>query len=302
MNSPPISDLHDEGDISLLLSPTKARQAAAESASWKYVDDRLKTLFAPNKVPRFERNETTLKALLELVKANEDADEERRILHEARHEALSKSPSAEESSKGTVTPREKLLSDLDAALPASGKTALDDLAASAVLLACHRGTVEDMETRIMDLTRDTFDAENELLTLQQTQKSFDREKLQLQYTIARFKAETDPETLRIEEMQQSTATMNRETKVIGMKLAEYQDRIKALRDYDVGSVSIEEIIKQERGVEERQQDLRKLEEKIVAMHGLPPDLDVSRKEVERARNELEEWKRRRDRAFEGLVE
>lgn len=298
MESPEASRL-SEGDISLLLSPTKARQAAAEFASWKYVDDHLKALFAPNKVPRFERNDATLNALLDLVRANEDVDEERSILHEARLEALSKAQDGEKKRKGTLS--QKVLAHLEESLPAAGKTALDDLAASAVLLSCRNGSIEEMEQRILELTRDTFDSENELLSLQQTQRAFERDWVQLQDTIARFKAQTDSEVSKLEEMQTQTQSMNRETKVVGMKLAEYQDRVRALQNYDIGPVGIEDIVMREKELERKQRELKELEERVVALHGLPPDLDVSRKEVERARNELGEWKRKRDRAFEDLA-
>jgi HAUS augmin-like complex subunit 1 len=297
MNPPSPSPSQEPGqDISLLLSPTKARQAALESASWKHVTDRLTALFSPSPVPRFEHNDATLKALLELVKVNEDADEERRLCHEARVEALG---NASRNGEGGGGLGGNLLQRFEQGLSKEGKEGLDDLAASAVLLSSS-GNVSEMETRITDLTIETFDASNDLLTLQQTQQRFERESKAIEQKIASFKAEM--EDIDTEAMNNQTSMLNRETKVVGMKLAEYQERIRVLERYDVGPLGIEDIVKREGMVEERRQELAKLERKILAMHGLPPDLDVSRKEVERARNELEEWKRRRDQEFEGLVE
>lgn len=305
MDSPPATPFLGPGDsdIKPLLSPTKARLAAATAQSWSHVSRHLERLFAPAKVPPFERNDATLQALLALVRANEEADEEARIVHEARVEALeiAKQATAQNSHLG-ISLRDDLLRALEASLPPQGNEALDALSTSAVLLSCPSGSLSSMESRILEITADIFAAENELRSLQATQRSFEREITRLQATIERFRADTDPETLRIEEMQVSTATMNRETKVVGMKLAEYQERIKVLEGYDVGSVRIEDVTREEGELQRRQDEVKKLEAQIVAMHGLPPDLEVSRKEVERARNELEEWKRRRDRAFEGLVE
>jgi HAUS augmin-like complex subunit 1 len=294
MNPPsPSQDQEPDRDISLLLSPTKARQAALESASWKHITDRLTALFSPNPVPRFERNDATLKALLELVKANEDADEERRLCHEARVEALRGVHERDGSLRG------QLLERFNRGVSKEGKEGLDDLAASAVLLSSS-GNVSEMEARITDLTLETFDASNDLLTLQQTQRRFERKIKAIEQQIASFKAEM--EDIDAEAMQGRTSMLNRETKFVGMKQAEYRERIRALERYDDGPLGIEDIVKREDMVEERRQELAKLEGRILALQGLPPDLDVSRKEVERARNELEEWKRKRDRAFEGLVE
>lgn len=96
--------------------------------------------------------------------------------------------------------------------------------------------------------------------------------------------------------------MNRESKVVGMKLGEYHERIRLLRGYEIGSVRTEDVVTKEERVGKLRREIGRLEERVLEMKGLPPDLDVSRKEVERARGELEEWKRRREMAFEGLVE
>ena len=207
-------------------------------------------------------------------------------------------------SNGGLDLREGFLTDVESGLSTTGKTALEDLAAAAVLLASHSPTseMEELETRIMDLTCEIFDAENELLRLRQTQKAFQREEVLLREAMAQFDVEGEAEALRSEEMQASTAALNREIKVVGIKLGEYQERIKGLKGYDIGNVKIEDVLRREKKVKELQQVIGMLEEKVVNMHGLPPDLDVSRKEVERAMNELDEWKKRRDRAFEGLIE
>ena len=317
MSHPPTSppdNLHNSNsDITHLLSPTKARALLIESQSWRSVDTRLAKLFSlsPNNkvpVPRFERNEATLAALLELLKANEDADEERRIVWEAEREALERAKGDGEGEKGRsnggLDLREGFLTSVESELSTTGKTALEDLTAAAVLLASRSPTseMEELETRIMDLTCEIFDAENELLRLRQTQKAFQRGEVLLREAMVQFDVEEEAEALRSEEMQASTAALNREIKVVGIKLGEYQERIKGLKGYDIGNVKIEDVLRREKKVEELQQVISMLEEKVVNMHGLPPDLDVSRKEVERAMNELDEWKKRRDRAFEGLIE
>jgi HAUS augmin-like complex subunit 1 len=313
MNTPPRSDLFlspfpspADGDITHLLSPSKARLLAAESSSWTHVTTHLTRLFHPSPIPPFERNPATLAALLSLIKANEDADAGRRIVHDARSEAMGLRNVEAASPASEVDVGERFLATLTAALPPAGQRALDDLASAAVLLGCRcdpEMPVEtEMSTLITSLTSSVFSAENSLSRLQQTSRAFSRDEAQLQDSLARLTVSTDAEALGVEAMHSRTTAMNRETKVVGMKLGEYQDRIKALRGYDIGKVKVEDVVRREEKFEELQVGIRRLDERIINMQGLPPDLDVSRKEVERARGELEEWKRRRERAFEGLVE
>lgn len=73
-----------------LFSPSKAAQQRAQAHDWQHVEAWLSSLYPNRALPTFERNEETLKALLELAAANERADEEATMVvaleEEVRHE------------------------------------------------------------------------------------------------------------------------------------------------------------------------------------------------------------------------
>lgn len=315
MDTPPRSDLpvattpSSPPDMTTLLSPSKALALASSNVSWTQVLHFLTPLFSPSAIPPFERNAVTLAALLALINANQDADEERRVVWDALRETLQRSVGPGKVDAGG--PGEAFMRDLNAKLSPEGRTALDDIAASAVLLGCpshhpshfdNPSTIPSLSASISTLRTSLFDASNQLCRLQRTSQHFSLEEVRLRDTLAKFTSETDPQVLGVEEMHSRTWTMNRESKVVGMKLGEYHERIRLLRGYEIGSVRTEDVVTKEERVGKLRREIGRLEERVLEMKGLPPDLDVSRKEVERARGELEEWKRRREMAFEGLVE
>ena len=82
----------DPSDLSptALFSPSKARAQLAQAQDWHHVNTWLSTHYrgASNRIPPFERNEATLKALLDLAAANERADEEVELVAGVKREAL----------------------------------------------------------------------------------------------------------------------------------------------------------------------------------------------------------------------
>jgi HAUS augmin-like complex subunit 1 len=307
MRTPPSSRplSSPNAEISHLLSPSKARALASESASWTLVTNHLTSLFHPSPVPPFERNSATLSALLELIKANEDADAERRVVWDAMGEGL-KVNEGRRVIGGKYA--EDFVKELNEQLPAAGRKALDDLAASAVLLGFQPKASEstslegELSSLITSLSTTIFSTFAQLSALQSTSAFLSRQLTHQQITSSQLATDTSPEVLGTEELQSRTTLLNRESKVVGMKLSEYQERIKGLRGYDTGQIKLEDVVAKEKMMVELEDKVRRLEQRLLEMRGLPPDLEVSRKEVERARGELEEWKRRRGRAFEGLVE
>jgi hypothetical protein len=203
---------------------------------------------------------------------------------------------------------EDFVKELNEQLPAAGRKALDDLAASAVLLGFQPKASEstslegELSSLITSLSTTIFSTFAQLSALQSTSAFLSRQLTHQQITSSQLATDTSPEVLGTEELQSRTTLLNRESKVVGMKLSEYQERIKGLRGYDTGQIKLEDVVAKEKMMVELEDKVRRLEQRLLEMRGLPPDLEVSRKEVERARGELEEWKRRRGRAFEGLVE
>ena len=78
----------DEDWTASHFSPSKARQQRAQALDWEHVNTWLEKRFAPKPVPTFERNEDTLRALLELAAFNENVNEERTLIDNVHEEAL----------------------------------------------------------------------------------------------------------------------------------------------------------------------------------------------------------------------
>jgi HAUS augmin-like complex subunit 1 len=73
-------DLDEHALPTALFSPSKAAAQRAQAQDWHTIDVWLSSKYQGRSVPTFERNEDTLKTLLELVAANERADEERDLM------------------------------------------------------------------------------------------------------------------------------------------------------------------------------------------------------------------------------
>src|SRR5687767_6517058 len=82
-----------------IFSPSIARLAASTARDWSYIDTWLASkLHSTSSLPPFERNPETLKALLALASANEQADEERHLLAQAEATALQELQDADTTS------------------------------------------------------------------------------------------------------------------------------------------------------------------------------------------------------------
>lgn len=71
-----------------LFSPSKARQQQALAKDWSFIDSWLTKKYSPKPVPKFERNDETLQALLGLAAFNEKADEEQELIERLEEAAL----------------------------------------------------------------------------------------------------------------------------------------------------------------------------------------------------------------------
>jgi HAUS augmin-like complex subunit 1 len=116
-----------------VFSPTAAKAASLQQRDWVYVDQFLAARFAPNPVPKFERNSDTLKVLLALATATEAADEtkalERAVKEKALDELKKRDVAAEDQRKG-----EPLLAAVEDQLTTEGKRCLNSVALLSVAL------------------------------------------------------------------------------------------------------------------------------------------------------------------------
>jgi HAUS augmin-like complex subunit 1 len=119
-----------------VFSPTTAKQTSLQQKDWTYVDQFLSSRFAPNPVPKFERNPDTLRVLLALTAANEAADEEKflelRVKEKTLAELRKRDTEWEESRMGK---RKSLLSAVEENLTPEGTRCLNSVALLSVALA-----------------------------------------------------------------------------------------------------------------------------------------------------------------------
>ncbi|EHY58557.1 hypothetical protein HRR83_006264 [Exophiala dermatitidis] len=331
-------------------SPSKARADALEAHSWSLVQSWLSDLYHPSPAPYVERNAATLKALQNLMAENIAADHVRGLVAAAQKEEL-----------GTAGPRptldgESLSRLLESSLPPPSKQALESLAKSAVLLGCPLqsdsdppSSIEALQSRILNLTREMFDLETQITSIDELTSTLNRQISHIQQATANFVRETVPssdnnhlsastssppesasfpltsalpiplpttptttETAAADHyarLHEQTLQHQRETKQLAIKCAEYKDRIAALERQAAAQESqgggkesdlVAALLAKKDSLRRKRALITVLESRIRAFHGLPPDLEASRAEVNRAQAELDDLKRERDARFERL--
>ncbi|KAL6246028.1 hypothetical protein RBB50_007181 [Rhinocladiella similis] len=102
-----------------------------------------------------------------------------------------------------------------------------------------------------------------------------------------------------------TVQHQRETKQLTLKCAEYTDRIAVLESASSTATAADEptladVAEKQVLIAQKRKQVEQLEKRILAFHNLPPDLDASRAEVQRAQVDLERLKSKRDDLFAQL--
>ena len=261
------------------------------------------------------------------------ADQRRKALHEVQLEQLRKYEEYEAAT--SWSPEMGLLRDLKKALGDERRKLLREMARGCVAVEvmpsadlCSSSDEGDFTTaagkRIMELTQEVFKLQNHVEELSSLKQRFDREKKTTEEETRKLReptesedAELDPNThgiaspsasdrVPLETLLAQISNFNTSTKQLTLKIKEYQDRINGLnralevQRQDEGDVTIEDVQHREKVLQQRRVDVQKLEAKLRAFNGLPPDIEASREEVQRAQGELEEWRRRREAAFEEI--
>ena len=167
------------------------------------------------------------------------------------------------------------------------------------------GVAREVGRRILGMTAETFEMENQLRELGDLERSFGREAQRTRNLVEKLRDEVESEVAvaDLEMLRGQTARFARETKQITTKLREYGERTKALERHveDLEAEdSIESIREKKESANKRREEVERLEEWLKAYNGLPPDVEASRAEVRRVRDDLERWKRKREEMFEGF--
>ena len=263
---------------------------------------------------KLERNSATLTALQELMQANLTANAHRRLTHEAEVEQLRVYEDCAQATSGS--PELDVLKSVERALDDETRNVLRDLARSCVQLGYmpphpsgqsigEDGVAVEVGRRVISVTAETFEMQNQLRELDGLERSFERETQRTREMVKKLRDELESEAALadLDLVRGQTARFAREAKQIALKLKEYGERTRALerhvQDLEAGD-NVESIREKEETVEKRKEEVKRLEKRLKAFHGLPPDVEASRAEVRRVRDDLERWKRRREEVFEGI--
>lgn len=281
-----------------LVSPAKARQAAIQAKDWAYVNSWLSGQFAPKPVPPFERNEDTLRTLLALAAANDAADEEATLLHHAREEAVEGFKAHEAAEE---TQKKELLDEVEHCLDDNGRQSLDDLAEATAVLGGLSAETTDLRRSIIELTKEEFDAREQVSKVTMLQKYLERELAALQEQL---------ETLKSDEIYDMaanlpalTAEWSRGTKQLATKVGEYRDRIASLERNKPKGPTIEAIIAAEKKVVDLREMVQTLEDRVRSIHDLSTkDIPGARAQSRQLERELSQLIRKRDAMIENTAE
>ncbi|KAI0098836.1 hypothetical protein GGR51DRAFT_537143 [Nemania sp. FL0031] len=331
-----------------IFSPSIARAAASTAKDWAYVDSWLRrqfthlhqsdpSVFSKSTPPTFERNPETLAALLALVAANEEADEERDRLARLEASALAEVRAAEDekarrrngnsntnASTDTACAEvhgdllaEDLLQALDSGLTKEGLTALDAMADVSLTL----GTPADpspthLAHRFAEQTGALHETEHLLHRVSLLQSYLADESARLaafleelrlspQYQLPLPLPTTDTNNEGAGEaglIKENTA-LELALKAATTRLPSLQRQVEALKKrVGIPSLTVEEVLQDEEAYLRLLARKKELDAQVRAFAGLPPDVEAARVELENLRAQLREATERRDADFEMLVE
>lgn len=195
---------------------------------------------------------------------------------------------------------EPLVGKITSSLTTEGKSSLEALSAVASTLNSAPEPESMVGSAAMEI-QTSHGLSQSMLQLQHLQARLESELLSLrsQLNEVRSQAFQPPMSL-----PRQTMEWNRNTKQLRSKLEEYENRLASLDAGGDGSASslIEEITSSEGEVGALSEKVQKLETQLQAFKGLPKNKNAARKEVQRVEKELNDFQKRRDALFEGLVE
>ncbi|APA14165.1 hypothetical protein SS1G_10982 [Sclerotinia sclerotiorum 1980 UF-70] len=280
-----------------IFSPTVARQQLAAAKDWSYIDSWLSIKFASQAIPSFERNPSTLKALLSLASLNETADEEQELLARSREKALTAIQTSLQNDANA-----ELLHTLEDSLTPEGQTSLETLASLSTTFNLSTPSPELIGHKLLSLQTTSYTLSQASSRVATLQRSLTTELTNLSTLIASLQS---PSYQAPDDLPKQTVDLQRKAKILSSKLPEIRERIATLSSSSNTStpkVTVETIKAEEEKFKEWLKRVKDLETQVKAFHGLPQDIDLARLELESLRMELRDFTRERDGLFEGLVE
>jgi HAUS augmin-like complex subunit 1 len=233
---------------------------------------------------------------LTLAAANEAADEEAELLHNARQETI-------EGFKAREKTEEKhkvdLLDEVERCLDDNGTRDLEDLAETAAVLGGLGTRIKDVRQSIIELTREEFETQEQMRRVETMHGYLKKELVALNKHLEELKSNSTFEMPA--NLPALTAEWTRSTKLLNAKVSEYQDRAAALQRSRNKGPTLEDVVSEEAQASSVLESVKSLEARIQSFHDLPKDLSGARAKYSELEAELAQVIRQRDSMFEHLV-
>ncbi|KAL7620013.1 hypothetical protein AAE478_010562 [Parahypoxylon ruwenzoriense] len=310
-----------------IFSPSVARAAASTAKDWSYVDSWLRSKYGKNKIPPFERNPDTLKALLALAAANEAADDDRdqlarleeAALDEVRRHERETEEQRRRQQQQTQTQQDTADAETEAAIPdgatfaadllaaiesnlsKDGSVALSAMSSMALALGTADPSPSSLGASFVSLQAQAASLEDALARVGLLQQYLDREALATQSFLDELQRD-GPYQL-APDLAKQNLELQRRVRAMASRLPELRQHVLAL-EKAVGppGITVDDVRRDEETYLDLLARKKDLDARVDAFAGLPPDLDAARAELEALRTQLRGLTEQRDANFERLVE
>lgn len=296
-----------QDDSAAIFSPSVARIAASTARDWAFVDLWLLSMFRNQQgsPPPFERNQATLKALLDLATFNENADEHCQLLAHADVEALrqltlSKTslPQLQYCSASHV--KKDLLEAIEHYLPKEGMASLQALASMDI----HAGLVfsepKDLGHDLISLHHAAYDTARLISRVETLEIEIRRgigtaKRLSSIFQDDDYKPPSD--------LAKQNLDLQRKIKTMSAQLPEIRDRVAVLAaSVNLSHPTIDKIANDELEYLAILARKRSLDAQMATFAGLPNNPDIARSELDALQRQLREVTVQREIRFEYLIE
>ncbi|KAF4589362.1 hypothetical protein GQ602_003251 [Ophiocordyceps camponoti-floridani] len=273
----PSDSLQDQS--AAIFSPSVARVAASTARDWSYIDAWLASKFpAGRSIPPFERNQSTLEALLALALANETADDERSHLARASASTLRRL----EQPESNYRLRDTLITCVQGGLTDEGSNALDAIANVAIRAASPLAAPHHFGRDFVRLQASLPEAELMISRLDLLRRHIDHE---ADLAVEAHRAWQDHGFKPFPDTARQNLELQRKAKLLRSQLADLRDR--ARRHVGSPQLTIEDASRLEHSILALMARFRELQASTTSFdHRLSNDTGTAQNEVDALRKQL----------------
>lgn len=296
-----------QDDSTTVFSPSVARVAASTAKDWSYVDSWLSKLLPSQRLPEYERNSATLKALLTLAGINEAANDDRDLISTASKLALRDNAGAEIATNlttGTCCENGLVIRNLIVAkvtnyLTREGKIALEALADTSVQHRIDFPIPEDLCKEFLNLQTSLFETEQVMTQVKALKEHLTRE---LQISAEHLALFQGPNYTLPTELSKQNLDLQRKTKLKSKQILDARECLNTPFSRPRLPCTIESVMREEQQLLGLLIERKTLDSQIAAFRRLPSDPERARDQLEGLQEQLRSLTAQRDHVFEGLVE